>query len=298
MFRPLLLILLVWAFAAPGVSHGKTAENHITVALFGASSMRTSYLPKGQQHHDLLKAALSKAAPEYTFEVLNWADDGEFIPRYLIKGRYDRHLKRGIRPDVAIIRFGVNDQKYCDPREFAGQLETFIDLLIEDFPGIAILLETGMYVDFPAHYHYDRESVLSAYWKAARAVAEKRGFPVVDFHAVSKKETLAGNWDLRIRLTDRKTEPYVFDNRLDAERGHNTVWFSDIHPNPEGARLAVETEVPVLLSWLKERKAATASRTFGQPRDYTALLDFPPERFTRKHRGNTPTDYLQDPVDP
>ncbi len=276
------------------------AGERVQVVLLGDSTVRTSYLPAGEQHHEVLQAALNKAAPKQGFKVANWADNGEFIPRYLIKGRYDRHRKSGIRPDVAILRFGINDQKYSGVEEFTAHVRTMADLLIADFPGIAVMLETGPFVDFPTRYNYDRESVLAPYWEAVRKLAEERGFTLIDFHAASQKATAEGHWDQRIRLTDRKTEPYVFDNRLDGERGRDVKWFSDIHPNPEGVRIAVETEVPALVEWTKERKSsvATANGANAEPRDYALLLKFSPERFDRRASRGVPQDHLQKAVDP
>lgn len=288
------IVALLWISGAEAKEVG--------IVLMGGSSVRTSYFPAEDQHHRQLQAALSKAAPGEKFKVVNWADNGEFVARYLLRGRYDRQRQSGFIPKLAILRFGVNDQKYSTREEVAHHVSVLGDLLIHDFPGITIALETGLYVDFPAHYHYDRESILKPYWEAMRELAAERGWIFIDTHAVSKKETEAGNWDQRIRLTDRKSEPYVFDNRLDPERASDTKWFSDIHPNYEGVRIAIATEVPAILSWLKNPKPSQpTSLTIPEERDYTTLLNFAPERLDpRKNRrpGGIPADHLQTPINP
>lgn len=51
---------------------------------------------------------------------------------------------------------------------------------------------------------------------------------------------------MRIRFTDRKTELFVIDACQDDAHVGDVKWFTDIHPNSAGVKLAVETEVAVI----------------------------------------------------
>lgn len=276
------------------------AEEVVRVGLFGGSSVATSYLPKEERHDQVLLRELEKRYPGQRFEVRNFAFDGEFIARFLLSGRYERtrRLLIGKGLDVAIVRFGINDQKYVDEAEFGRQLRAFVDLLRTDFPGVTVFLETAIFVDYPAHYHYDREKVLSPYWDITRAVAEDMKLPVSDYHASSKAATQAGKWDLRIRLTEREKDGFVLDASRDAEHAGDAKWFSDIHPNHAGIQLAAETEADALMR-VFPNVIPTGSRSADHPpKDataYSALLDFSPERLTRQRKA-APVDRLQTPA--
>lgn len=210
------------------------------IVLFGGSSVLTSYLPEEAKHHVVLQALLHDAYPDQAMEIKNWADNGEFIARYLLRGTYEKH--REVQPgiDVAIIRFGTNDQKRMTVPEYHRQLEKFLALLRRDFPGIQIVLETGIYVDFPAHYRFDRNQILNPYWEVSREIARRDGYPLVDYFEAGRRETKNGHWDLRVR------RGLVFDTASDTGRENDPNWFSDIHPNPAGVRLAAVEEVRVL----------------------------------------------------
>src|SRR4051812_40636883 len=100
------------------------------VGLFGGSSVRTSYLPAEVSQTGVLQKELEKAYPAQGVEVTNYADNGEFIARYLVTGTYERHRKEGMQGiDVAIIRFGANDQKRFSAKVYLEQLRRLVELL-------------------------------------------------------------------------------------------------------------------------------------------------------------------------
>lgn len=295
MMQKAYLIFLFLAFS--GI--GKAAENVVRVGLFGDSTLATSYLPKESRPDRALRDELKKRYPDQRCEVYNFALNGEFIARYLLSGKYDQARTRlGERSlDAIVVRFGINDQKYVDEAEFARQLNVFVDLLKTDFPGAAIILETGPFVDFPAHYHYDREAVLSPYWEKTRQIAEQQGLQVSDYHRASKAATAAGNWDLRIRLTDSKNEGFVIDASRDSEHTGDPKWFSDIHPNSPGIQLAAVTQAQILKDIFPDQIPSGKPGADFQARtteDYARMLDFSPDRLARP-RKVAPVDRLQTP---
>src|SRR5690606_37843598 len=128
--------------------------------------------------------------------------------------------------------------------EYHQQMLKFIELLKTDFPGIAIVLETGIYVDYPRHYTSDRNKSLDPYWEVSRKIAAESGYPLVDYYAVTKQEAAEGNWDIRIRTQAGKQ--IILDASQDAGKENDPKWFTDIHPNPVGVQIAAREEVRVL----------------------------------------------------
>lgn len=280
---------LLWAVlplqAQAAQKPAETSQEPSRVVLFGGSNVRTSYMPKGGQYQDLLWERLSQAYPGQRIEVANWADGGETIPRYLLRGAYERHRSKAKGMDVAILRFGGNDQKIMSPAEFEGQLLKFIELLQEDFPGVQIILETEIYVDYPAHYHYDRNQSLDPYWVITRKLSATHGFPLVDYNEATRKATEAGNWDLRIRNVrkagKRGSERIVFDDSEDAANKNNPRWFSDIHANFAGLEIAIVEEVAVLREVFPDRLPTGQKARARKAHDaafYEAYLPFAPQK--------------------
>ena len=266
----------------------------VCVALLGGSSVRTSYLPEELQHDVVLERELAVAYPDQKIEVVNLADNGEYIARYFLRGAYERQRRTLQGMDIAIIRFGTNDQKFMDSQEYRRHLEKLIETLQTDFPGVRIVLETGIYLDYPLHYSFDRNAVLNPFWQVSRDIAEETAFPLVDYYEAVKRETKVGNWDVRVRKNEGN-DVFVLDASQDAGRENDPSWFTDVHPNPEGVRLAVREEVEQLKANFPERlptgqkSQALASRSASWYADY---LDFSPERMSQK-RVSTPVDQLQ-----
>lgn len=267
--------------------------DNIHVALFGGSSVATTYLPEKSKHHVALGKELTEAYPGQAIRVSNFADNGEFIARYLLRGAYEKHRQSVSGIDVAIIRFGTNDIKRMDTMEYRGQLEKFLDLLKKDFPGIQIILETGMYVDYPAHYSSDRNKKLNPAWQVSRDIAAKDGYPLVDYYETVKAEAAAGNWDVRVRARSRG-DGFILDASQDAGKENNPRWFTDIHPNPEGVRMAIREEVKTLKAHFPEKLPSggkALERKAHLSADYSDYLNFPIARLEQKM--NNP-DQLQE----
>lgn len=287
----LLAIFMTVFHAHPGL-----AED-VHVALFGGSSVATTYLPEESKHHVVLEKELTKAYSGQTIKVSNFADNGEFVARYLLRGTYEKHRESISGIDIAIIRFGTNDIKRMDVSEYRAQLEKFMELLKNDFPGIQIILETGMYVDYPAHYTSDRNKKLNPAWQVSRDIAARDTYPLVDYYETVKAETAAGNWDVRVRAK-RKDKPaaeqFILDASQDAGKENDPKWFTDIHPNPKGVQMAVREEVKTLKAHFPEKLPSgtkALQREAKSAADYSEYLNFPAARLELK--GKNP-DQLQE----
>lgn len=259
----------------------------VRVVLFGGSSVASSYLPEDQQHQAVLQAMLQKAYPEQKITVENWASGGEFVARYLLTGAYEKQRKEQPGIDVAIIRFGTNDQKRMKPPEYKEHLRKLVAVLKEDFPGVQIILETGIYVDYPKHYSSDRNKILNPYWQISRDLAKEDGYPLVEYYERVKQETAAGNWDVRTRA--RKTEEMIMDNTQDAGHENDPVWFTNIHPNAEGVRLAADEEVKIIKELFPTALPTGQVAKTREAKDqqyYATLLSFPAERLEIEKKTN------------
>lgn len=245
--------------------------------LLGDSTVITSYLPEEEQFHRALGRELGVLNRDV--EICNAADNGEFIARYLFSGAYERMLAIQPGADIVVVRFGVNDEKRMDATEFGGQLDNFLGLLNEDFPGATLILETGIYID-PKHYTSDRNTTLVPYWQKTRDIAARRGLPLSDVYAAMEDATRSGNWDLRIRGNVAGSHR-VLDASQDTGRDNDMAWFTDIHPNAAGTRVAAWTLAQCLSGAFPDGLPTGQRRKERLPKimqDYSAYLAFPPER--------------------
>lgn len=265
------------------------------LVLLGDSTVITSYLPEEQRPQTVLRELLAPTCTGQTVRVVNEADNGEFIARFLLNGAYEKMRARLPEAGIFLLRFGINDQKWFSPEEFGAQLHLLIDLLQQNYPKAEIILETGIYVD-KNHYRSDRNRILSPYWDITRKAAEARRLGLCDIYAAMEKETAGGNWDLRVRRA-AADEPRVLDASQD--EGKDMAWFSDIHPNAEGVRVASRAEAKILKSRYPEKLPAGGRRVERAARleaEFAELLSFGRERFSKKQK--TQEDQFQTPVRP
>ena len=120
-------------------------------------------------------------------------------------------------------------------------------MILDAFPKTRLIIETGIYVDYPAHYLWDRNSRLGPLFEAMSAWAAEHGHAVLDvFHAM-KRETERGNWDLRIRGIPT-AELAVVDDSFDGFYGTDPAFFTNIHPNSRCLALIADWQVALLKS--------------------------------------------------
>ncbi len=259
------------------------------VLLFGDSHMITTYLPKEDAVTAQLQRALEAQWPGQPVTVQNFARNGEWIARFLLKGGYQAAYTTAKGADIIFIRYGMNDYKRIPAEEYAKHLRAFLDRVQADFLQARIILETSIYFD-PAHFSDNAKlnTTLHPYREAIRALAAERGLPVCDIYEASRVATEAGNWDLRIRRM-KKNEPRVIDASQDAGRENDMRWFTDSHPNREGVRIAVAAEVALLKTLYPESLptgGGKQARAAIAPAEFEAALQFPAARLEGKRSAS------------
>ena len=254
MIRLYLLIGLLAACSSP-VLAGAEARQEVVIVHFGDSTCITGYLPNDQRVEAALNHRLSAFYRHQKIVSHNVAAGGDYIRRFLDKGRYEKAVKDKIpHIDIALIRYGHNDQKHCEPIEFKRHLEEFCDLLRQDYPGIHIILETNTWVD-PEHHSGDPNATnrfnerMNSVWEVVRRVASERKYPLAEIYERKKKETEAGNWDQRIRnqkLSQEKFGKRILDGSNDEEMKGVPGWFVDNHPNANGVKIITDEEFKII----------------------------------------------------
>ena len=255
------LSLFALAFVASQSSVADSNESRtedkaeVVIVHFGDSTCITSYLPKEKRVETVLNKRLSAFYENQKIVSHNVAAGGDYIRKFLHSGRYQRVVREKIpQIDIALIRYGHNDQKHCEPVEYKKHLEEFCDLLAEDDPSVQIVLETNTWVD-PKHHAVDpKASVklnerMNSVWAVVREVAKERKYPLVEIYERKKKETATGNWDQRIRHQQLSMEKFgrrILDGEKDDETEDTPGWFYDNHPNANGVRIIADEEFKVI----------------------------------------------------
>jgi lysophospholipase L1-like esterase len=214
------------------------------IVMLGDCTLATTYLPAAFKNETRLAHALTARYPHDRIEVINEGLDGESVQDFL--RRYPRVVRRVGTPDYVIVRYGVQDRRRYGVAGFRHQLQALCDRFRTDFPHVRIVLETGIYVDYPAHYEFDRNRVLQPLYNVIRELGRQYSFPVVDIYERMARETTNGNWDLRVRgygIVD--DEIPVLGAGQDHLHVGDVRWFTNIHPNPQGIDVIVDEEVRV-----------------------------------------------------
>lgn len=221
------------------------SERPVHILMIGDCTLATSYLPGDLRNETQLAALLQLRYPHDRLLITNEGLDGESVAAFL--RRYERTLARYPQPDYVFIRYGVQDRRKYGVRGFAARLQEICDRLRSDLPHVRIVLETGMYVDYPEHYEFDRNAVLDPLYDVIRALGAREGLPVVDIYQRMRQETARGNWDLRVRgygVVDEEIP--ILGAGQDHLHGHDVRWYTNIHPNPAGIAVIADEEARVL----------------------------------------------------
>jgi lysophospholipase L1-like esterase len=304
------LLFVVVAFGTLSMSSWQAtmavnADQEVVIVHFGDSTCITGYLPNDQRVEAVLNHRLSDFCKHQKIVGYNVAAGGDYIRRFLDNGRYEKVVKDKIpQIDIALIRYGHNDQKHCEPIEFRRHLEEFCDLLRKDYPGIHIILETNTWVD-PEHHGEDPKATvqfnerMNSVWAVVRQVAKERKYPLVEIYERKKKETEVGNWDQRIRNQQLSGETFatrILDGSRDEEMKNVPGWFVDNHPNANGVNIIADEEfktitrlwpkgLPSAASEMRQRGASATSQSIPrQPTDQD-------ERYHRLIVGTWEDDY-------
>ena len=134
----LLPVLVVSSWASEPSLTDSTANQpkgnaKVVIVHFGDSTCITSYLPTEQRVEAVLRERLVAYYEGQEIVSHNVAAGGDYIRQFLDSGRYRKVVKERVpHIDIALIRYGHNDQKHCEPAEFRRHLEEFCDLLEKD----------------------------------------------------------------------------------------------------------------------------------------------------------------------
>lgn len=216
-----------------------------SIALLGDCTVACTYFPSANRPESHLAVRLRRAFPDQPFVIHNLAADGESADEFLRPQRWDKALKEIPRLDIAFVRYGINDRKRSGISGCLENLGMLCDALKGQYPGINLILETSMWVDYPAHYLWDRNAALGPLYEAMRFFAQKQNYPLVDIYANMEAETRRGNWDLRVRGLPAPQHTIV-DDSFDAFFGADPAFFTNIHPNSRCLGLIAEWEIEAL----------------------------------------------------
>ena len=218
------------------------ANESCCIAMIGDCTVACEKWPAANRPDNHLRIRLRRAFPGQPFVVRNYADSGGRAKALIETGRLDEILHDLPKIDIAFIRYGINDRKTDGVDVCLSYLNTICSRLREAYSTITTVIETGIWVDYPKHYMWDRNSRLAPLYDAMRAFVESEGYPVVDIFRRMEEETKDGNWDLRVRGIPGG-EFDVLDDSLDQFYFDDPAFFSNIHPNSTCMGLIAEWEI-------------------------------------------------------
>ena len=215
------------------------------IALIGDCTVAGTLWPPANRPENILAVRLRRAFPGMQFVVCNFADDGGTAAGFLTSGGIERVAAALPRIDVAYIRFGINDRKVSGVEGCLAGLKQLCSDLKAQFDRVHIVIETGIWVHYPAHYLWDRNSRLEPLYGAMSETAAELGMPCLDIFNRMRLETERGNRDLRVRGLP-SLEHTVLDDSLDEYYGDDPAFFTNIHPNSRCMGLIADWEVETL----------------------------------------------------
>ena len=212
------------------------------IALVGDCTVSCLRWPPANRPEGHLAVRLRRAFPGQPFLIRNLSDEGGSAGSYLSDGKLNELFGALPRLDIAFVRFGITDRKEDGISGCIRNLRELCRRIVDHYRQATVVIETGMWVDYPDHYMYDRNSKLAPLYEAMRSMAESEGYPVVDIFARTRAETERGNWDLRVRgLPD--PEHSIIDDSFDKFFGDDPAFFTNVHPNSRCMGLIADWEV-------------------------------------------------------
>jgi len=220
-------------------------EQACCIALVGDCTVSCLRWPPANRPENHLAVRLRRAFPGHPFLIRNLSQEGGSAGSYMRDGKLDELSRTLGRLDIAFVRFGITDRKHDGISGGIRNLQKLCSRIAAHYPQASVVIETGMWVNYPDHYMYDRNSKLAPLYEAMRTMAESEGYPVIDIFAKMRAETERGNWDLRVRgLPD--PEHTIVDDSFDKFFADNPAFFTNIHPNSRCMGLIADWEVEEL----------------------------------------------------
>jgi acyl-CoA thioesterase-1 len=233
-------------------------ETSCCIALFGDCTVDVDF-PPAMRPENHLAVRLRRAFPGQPFLIRNLAESGGTAGDLIASGRMEAALATLARLDVAFVRYGVNDRKRDGIPACIANLEALCGRVVQKSVSAAIIVETGIWVDYPTHYLFDRNARLGPLYQAMRELAAEKGYPMVDVYAKMEMETRRGNWDLRVRgLPDR--EHTIHDDSFDQFFADDPAFFTNIHPNSRCLGMIADWEVEKLRALFGDRLPGLRTR--------------------------------------
>jgi len=208
-------------------------ENSCCIVLFGDCTVSCGLWPSANRPQNHLAIRLRRTFPDQLFIIRNMGEDGGTIGGWLENRRFEELFQTVPLLDIAFIRYGINDRKYHDIPRCISNLREFCTRVRQHYVMATIIIETGIWVDYPKHYMFDRNSRLAPLYNAMREFAGDEGYPLIDVFKNMEIETQNGNWDLRVRGLPAP-ETTVLDDSFDEFYGNDPAFFTNIHPNSRG----------------------------------------------------------------
>lgn len=233
-------------------------EDACCIGLFGDCTVSNDLWPPANRPEHHLATRLHRAFPGQPFLLRNVAASGESAGDFLA-GRIGEILAALPRLDVAFIRYGINDRKQHGISGCIDNMRRLCDRLAHQFAGVTIIIETGIWVDYPTHYLWDRNTRLAPLYSALADFAHQSHYLLLDIFRLMERETKLGNWDLRVRGLP-SPEQTVLDDSLDLFFGQDPAFFTNIHPNSRGIGLIAEWQVACLRELFGKTFANKANR--------------------------------------
>jgi hypothetical protein len=213
-----------------------------SVALLGDSTVACSYLPPANRPENHLLVRLRRAFPDQRFEVQNLAaEEGSGLDPARLAQIFDAipamHL--------AFLRCHIRETEEEGFQTYMRGLQAGCEALRRQYPGVTVILETGIWIHHPAHLFEESQGHLAPLYNSLKAWAIEAGYAMVDIYQKMQAEAGKGNWDLRVRGLPTR-EQTVLDDSFDAFFGEEPLFFANIHPNSRCLALIAEWEIALL----------------------------------------------------
>src|SRR5436853_2298866 len=124
---------------------GEEAPSTGAIALLGDSTVACRYLPPANRPENHLLVRLRRAFPERRFEVQNLAGEGESPASDLRSGRLERIFAAVPQVHLAFLRYNLRETEPAGFQEDLDGLETCCGALRQQYPGVTVLIETGIW---------------------------------------------------------------------------------------------------------------------------------------------------------
>jgi len=230
-------------------------ETSCCIGLFGDCTVDVDF-PPAMRPENHLAVRLLRAFPGQPFVIRNFGDSGGTAGDLLKPGCLAEALADLPRLDIGLVRYGINDRKRDGIPRCVENVSALCCRLREGYADVTIIIETGIWVDYPKHYMFDRNARLAPLYQAMREFAAEEGYSLLDIFASMEAETRNGNWDLRVRgLPDR--EHVILDDSFDQFFGDDPAFFTNVHPNSRCLGMIADWEVAKLKELFGDRLPGT-----------------------------------------